>query len=218
MFLIRPSVHFMWKTPEPLEVIEMISRTCYKSEHKIERGSAQKFVAMLKKRGHEAMFEHASFSAKIICDRALSHQLVRHRLFSMAQESTIFCNYKNKMTFVIPYFCSIKEGEYNKSHEEKLNNITKLEKLWLHVMLLTEHNYILMMQENNSTLSARFILPQSAKTELVLTGNLRQWLNFFRTRCAKEASIPMRAMAYMLLTLIKQHIPIIFDDIQCENK
>ena len=76
-----------------LEKIERVARTCYKSEDKITEGSAEKMVRNLIKRGHEAMLEHFSFSVKFIVDRGVSHEIVRHRVASFAQESTRYCNY-----------------------------------------------------------------------------------------------------------------------------
>ena len=71
-----------------LKRIEEVGRVCYKSEDKITDDSAPKFVKMLIERGHEAMIEHCSFSVKFICDRGVSHEIVRHRIASFAQEST----------------------------------------------------------------------------------------------------------------------------------
>ena len=76
-----------------LEKIEQVARTCYKSEGKIQEGSAAKMVASLIKSGHEAMLEHVSVTVKFVVDRGISHELVRHRLASFAQESTRYCNY-----------------------------------------------------------------------------------------------------------------------------
>ena len=72
--------------------IEIAGRTCYKSEDKITDESAVKFVRGLVKRGHEAMLEHAGMTVKFIVDRGVSHELVRHRIASFAQESTRYCN------------------------------------------------------------------------------------------------------------------------------
>jgi len=86
-----------------LKRIEMAGRTCYKSEANITEDSASKFVRMLINRGHEAMIEHVSFSVKFIVDRGVSHEIVRHRHFSFAQESTRYVNYnKRDMTFIKP--------------------------------------------------------------------------------------------------------------------
>jgi thymidylate synthase (FAD) len=92
-----------------LQSIEIAGRTCYKSEDKITEDSASKFVRMLISRGHEAMIEHNSLTVKFICDRGVSHEIVRHRIASYAQESTRYCNYSNdkfgnEITVIKPCF------------------------------------------------------------------------------------------------------------------
>lgn len=95
MKIIKPDVKFI--TPVDgatiLKRLEQCGRVCYKSEDKITEGSAEKFVAGIIKRGHEAVLEHCSFTVKFICDRGVSHEIVRHRMASYCQESTRYCNY-----------------------------------------------------------------------------------------------------------------------------
>ena len=95
MKIIKPDVQFI--TPIDgatiLKRLEQCGRVCYKSEDKITEGSAEKFVAGIIKRGHEAVLEHCSFTVKFICDRGVSHEIVRHRIASYCQESTRYCNY-----------------------------------------------------------------------------------------------------------------------------
>ena len=131
MKLINPSIEFL--TPilrnEILPQLERIGRTCYKSENKITPGSSSAFVRMLTKRGHHAMLEHASISVKIVCDRGVSHEIVRHRLASYAQESTRYCDYtkdkfNDQLTFIRPdWFKTVPAGEY---HLEDNKNISVL--------------------------------------------------------------------------------------------
>lgn len=95
MKIIEPSVELInapdYKTL--LTTIEAAGRTCYKSEDKITDGSAEKFVRGIIKRGHEAVIEHGSLTVRFICDRGVSHEIVRHRLAAFCQESTRYCNY-----------------------------------------------------------------------------------------------------------------------------
>ena len=95
MKIIEPSVELInapdYKTL--LTTIEAAGRTCYKSEYKITNGSAEKFIRGIIKRGHEAVIEHGSLSVRFICDRGVSHEIVRHRLAAFCQESTRYCNY-----------------------------------------------------------------------------------------------------------------------------
>ncbi|GAG38160.1 unnamed protein product, partial [marine sediment metagenome] len=112
MKLVKPSIKFLDMTDEPLEAIERAGRTCYKSEDKITRFSAEKFVKKLINSGHLAMIEHAWMSYRIVCDCGVTHEIVRHRLFSYAQESTRYCNYKGGVSFVIPPWFNIPVSEY----------------------------------------------------------------------------------------------------------
>lgn len=100
---------------EILKKIERVARVCYKSEDKITDGSAEKMVKALIKRGHEAMLEHFSFSVKFIVDRGVSHELVRHRVASFAQESTRYCNYghEGEITVIKPLYLSDCGEDYN---------------------------------------------------------------------------------------------------------
>ena len=92
-----------------LKRLEQCGRVCYKSEAKITDTSAPAFVAGIIKRGHEAVLEHCSFTVKFICDRGVSHEIVRHRMASYCQESTRYCNYSkdgfgNEITVIEPCF------------------------------------------------------------------------------------------------------------------
>ena len=107
---------------EELKAIEKVGRTCYKSEDRItdDGESAKKFCKMLIKNGHEAMIEHSFLSVRFICDRGVSHEIVRHRLFSFAQESTRYVNYSSEkkapegIIFIKPLY----SGIYKLSREE----------------------------------------------------------------------------------------------------
>lgn len=96
-----------------LKRLEQCGRVCYKSEAKITDTSAPAFVAGIIKRGHEAVLEHCSFTVKFICDRGVSHEIVRHRMASYCQESTRYCNYGkedfgSEITVIKP--CFMEEG------------------------------------------------------------------------------------------------------------
>ena len=102
---------------EMLKAIEYIARTCYKSENSITELSAVKMVENLIRSGHEAMLEHQSISVKFIVDRGVSHELVRHRMASYAQENTRYCNYSkdkfgNEITVIKPCFLDEDKENY----------------------------------------------------------------------------------------------------------
>lgn len=194
-----------------LQKLELIGRTCYKSEDKITEDSAAKFVAGLIKRGHEAMLEHASITVKFVTDRGISHEIVRHRLASYAQESTRYCNYSqdkfgHELTFIIPDFLEYGSEGF---------------KLWKDEMKQVEKTYFAMLEAGHTPQEARSVLPNSLKTELVMTANLREWRAFFKLRAANStgaAHPQMLEITRPLLDDLKAMIPVVFDDITYEEK
>lgn len=194
---------------EELQHIEKIGRVCYKSEDKItEDGeSARKFVKMIIDRGHEAMIEHSSLSVKFIVDRGVSHELVRHRIASFAQESTRYCNYSkdkfdNGVTFIRPFFFDEPSRQYD---------------FWKRAMEEAEYCYLHLLENGATPQEARSVLPNSTKTEITITANYREWRNFFKLRTAKAAHPQMREVTIPLLAELKEKLPIIFDDIAVEE-
>jgi thymidylate synthase (FAD) len=188
-----------------LQFIEKAARTCYKSENKItEDGeSAKRLVKQLIDSGHEAMLEHSSLSVKFVVDRGVSHEIVRHRLFSFAQESTRYCNYSkgkfgSELTFIEPCFWDIKD----------YNMIT-----WLAACTYAQSVYFTLLEEGATPQEARTVLPNSVKTELIVTGNYREWRHFLKLRTDKAAHPQMREVAIPLLKELQRRIPVIFDDI-----
>lgn len=189
-----------------LQKIEAAARTCYKSEGKIQEGSAAKMVASLIKSGHEAMLEHASVTVKFVVDRGISHELVRHRLASFAQESTRYCNYSkddfgSEITFIIPEYLEYKSEGWN---------------IWKESMKQAEDAYFKMLDFRLSPQQARAVLPNSLKTEVVMTANLREWRHFFKLRALGTTGKPhpqMLEVAVPLLEDMKNLIPVVFDDL-----
>lgn len=190
-----------------LKKIEAVARTCYKSEGKITEGSAEKMVAALIRNGHEAMLEHASVTVKFVVDRGVSHELVRHRIASFAQESTRFCNYSkdkfdSEVTFIIPEYLDYGSTAFD---------------IWKEQMKSAEKAYFDMLEFGLSPQEARSVLPNSLKTEVVMTANLREWRHFFRLRAAGVTGTPhpqMLEVTVPLLGNMQNMIPVVFDDIK----
>lgn len=203
---------------EILKHIEKVGRTCYKSEDKISDSSCFDFVRGLIARGHEAVIEHYNITVKFIIDRGISHEVVRHRVASYAQESTRYCNYsKDKFNNQITYV-DIKNGlnldnSCNKLTEEQKN---KIYDEWLQACLDAEEHYNKMIELGASAQIARSVLNNSTKTELCMTANLREWRHFFKLRTDKPAHPQMREIAIKLLKAFVEYIPVIFDDIYNE--
>ena len=213
MILIKPSHKILFISPKPLEMIEAAGRTCYKSEDKIIEESAEKFVRMIIKRGHLSVIEHVMMSVRFICDRGVTHEIVRHRLATYSQESTRYCNYKGGVTFIIPSWIRLPEGNY---HEEDVNNLFPEycpEYDWFNAMLYAEVKYKTLILEW-APQRARSVLPNSLKTEIVMTANLREWMHVFSLRTSKAAHPQMRELMIPLLEEVKALVPVIFDDIK----
>lgn len=206
---------------EELKHIEKIGRVCYKSEGNItEDGeSAKKFVKMLIDRDHQAMIEHSSLSVKFVVDRGVSHELVRHRIASFAQESTRYVNYSlekfgNEIN-VINIRNSIDLD--NKMKNMDSDTISAIMCEWCLAMEDAEKHYMKMMDLGATPQIARSVLPNSTKTEITITANYREWRNFFKLRVPKTAHPSMREVTIPLLNELKRRLPIIFDDIEEEN-
>lgn len=244
MKLIKPSYEIL--TPingeEILKEIELAARTCYKSEGKIEyedadlgtcfdsefhAKSARILIPKLIARGHEAMLEFGGMiTVKFICDRGVSHELVRHRLASFAQESTRYCNYgkDEHITFIIPKWHNIEEGVYVNGDfkNDKINNIIKDKAkyrtwIWFNLLIDSEISYNGLISHGESPQQARSVLPNSLKTEVNVSANIREWRHIFKLRTAKAAHPQMRELMIPLLAEFKEKIPIIFDDINVEE-
>lgn len=181
-----------------LKKIERIGRVCYKSEAKITKNSAVKFVKGLIDRGHLAMLEHVSLSVLVKTDRGVSHEVVRHRVASYAQESTRYCNYKGGVTFINP--CK---------HFTNPKSIG----VWLASMRRAEKDYLKLLSLGESPQMARTVLPNSLKTEIVITMNLREWFHFFNLRYFGTTGKPhpqMKEIAQKIHRLFCTYYPNIF--------
>lgn len=200
MKIIEPSVELLrdFDGAEVMKFIERCGRTCYQSEKNITADSAEKFVRNLIKRGHESVLEHFSATFKIICDRGVMAELTRHRLASFSIESTRFCDYsKNKLQFIKPQW------------QEQ----TFLYRTWENFMIQSEEKYLQMRQSGARPEDARSILSNSLKTEIVMTANLRELRHILKLRTAKDAHPQMRQVAGMILDILKEKLPIVFEDI-----
>jgi thymidylate synthase (FAD) len=214
MILIEPS--FKIETPDVvfdgmLERIERAGRTCYKSEGKIAKDTAESFVATILARGHTSVIEHESVSVRIICDRGVSHELVRHRLAAFSQESTRYCDYtKGQVCFVIPPWTGFRPGQYNFA---SINDaaVASADTAWLYLMARAEIAYNALRALGQSPQQARAVLPNSLKTEIVITANLREWRHIFQLRTSKQAHPQMREIMVPLALALQKKLSIVFD-------
>lgn len=191
---------------ELLKQIEAAGRTCYKSEDKITDESCEKFVRNIIKRGHEAVLEHGAITVRFTCDRGVSHEIVRHRIASFCQESTRYCNYGqdkygNEVSFIRPSFWEEDSPEFLK---------------WKKAMEFAENTYLAMLDMGATPQEARSVLPNSLKTEVVMTANPREWRHFFKLRTSSAAHPDMRAVTIPLLIQFKSKFPVLFEDIEVQ--
>lgn len=205
MKIISPSYEFITEPDgrQILKTIEKCGRTCYKSEDRITEDSAEKFAAMILKSGHESVLEHEKISVRIICDRGVSHEIVRHRIASYSQESTRYCNYSkdkfgNELTFIRPPFWS-EDGEKFA--------------LWRTAMEQAERSYFALLSAGAKPEEARNVLPNSVKTEIAVTMDIREWRHFFRLRTSERAHPQIREIVIPMLADFRERVPVLFDDI-----
>jgi len=182
-----------------LEKIERCGRTAYKSEAKITKESTRNFVARILKSGHESVIEHVSVTVRIVCDRGVSHEIVRHRIASYTQESTRYCDYRSagQITVIAP-----REFNSQFSYAE-----------WQAAMQDAEQRYNNLRDLGEPPQIARSVLPNSLKTEIVVTMNLREWRHFFKLRTASAAHPQMREITIPLLAAFQSLVPVVFEDI-----
>ncbi|MDF2800197.1 MAG: thymidylate synthase [Anaerocolumna sp.] len=183
-----------------LKKIELCGRVCYKSEEKITVSSAEKFIVNIINRGHESVLEHVSFSVRFIVDRGISHEIVRHRIASFSQESTRYCNYgkADEITVIEPLFWESTDEEYDK---------------WKRSCEVAEYNYISLLNDGATPQEARSVLPNSLKTDIIMTANIREWRHFLRLRTSQAAHPQIREVTVPLLMELYEVMPVIFEDI-----
>jgi thymidylate synthase (FAD) len=204
--LIIPPSHEILYLPDPEELLsnlERAGRTCYKSEDRITPGSARKFVATILKSGHHSVIEHAVITVRFICDRGVTHELVRHRLAAYSQESTRYANYSHdrfgrEITVIRPLFWAEDSPQY---------------RVWAQAMNQAEAAYLALIDQGARPEQARSVLPNSLKTEIVMTANLREWRHVFSLRCSPAAHPQIREIMFPLLKELHERAPVIFDDL-----
>ena len=186
-----------------LSIVERAGRTCYQSNDKITETSAEGFIRSIIRRGHEAVLEHGTISVLFVCDRGVTHEIVRHRLCAYCQESTRYCNYSkgkfgSEITVISPSFW----------HENSLEY-----KRWKLACEACERAYFDLLDLGCTPEEARTVLPNSLKTELVMTTNIREWRHFLKLRTDKAAHPQMRFLAQMALETLCSMYPVFFEDI-----
>ena len=213
--------------------IEESGRVCYQSEAAMTEESGEKFVRTMVRNGHDAMLEHTTMKVRFTVDRGVSHELVRHRLCSFAQESTRYCNYSknkfgNEITVIEPcFFRSIPENvrmDLQKMlpgelvmNEACRSDICTQYSIWLNSCRQAEKAYFNLLLLGATPQEARTVLPNSLKTTIDVTADMREWRNIFKLRAAGEHGTPHPQMLEVMVPLrneCRMKLPALFDDIQ----
>jgi len=203
MKLIEQSHEIISMDKDILINVEKVGRTCYKSKDKISSDTSIPFVKRLIKNNHHAILEFCDITVKFITNRGVTHELVRHRLCSFAQESTRYVKY-NDVEFILPIWFY------------PIDCLSRTYFIWTESMKHAEKNYLRLITEGWIPQQAREVLPNSLKTEIVVKANLREWRHILELRCSKKAHPQMRALMLPLLSELKTKIPVIFEDIHHE--
>lgn len=222
MELVEPQAWWMdkIKSSKVLGKLEVCGRVCYKSEDRMTKDSHKKFVKAIVRREHLSVTEHESFTARFVCSRGCSHELVRHRLASFSQESTRYCDYGKKgIALIYPYWLR-KEmlDDILKAVEEKQdpNLFNVLDKnnefIFIKHMYEMEKVYNLLRELGRKPEEARAVLPIQLKTEVIVSANIREWLHIFKMRDAHDAHPEIRMLVHKLKEEFQAEMPELFKE------
>ena len=188
-----------------LQFIEKMARISHRSEERQTEDSWRRFIqAVVLEHGDWSVVEHATLTVIFRVDRGITHELVRHRLFSFTQESTRFVNYgKRDLEFIQPI-------------EIKDNANARF--LWRVALAECEATYNELLRVGNRPQESRSVLPNALAATIATTGNLRNWRHFLLMRTSKETHPDFRRVTEPLLVELKKFIPLIFDDIEAGQR
>lgn len=209
-----------------LKKIELACRNCYKSEDKIEEGSAERIISSCIARGHESVLEHGNITYRVIADRGVLAEWTRHRIASYSVESTRYCNYTkdkfgSELTFIYPFWYK-EMPSIDKFMYKDLTNSQKQKLDWWSLLNSScrdiEMHYKMLIEKGAPPDVARAILPNCLKTEIVCTMNIRELRNFFKLRTSNRAHGDIRKLAIELLQMLRDSgLSVLFEDIEVEN-
>ena len=215
--VVKPTWEWLSLSERKMEWIvrhlEECGRTCYKSEDRITADSADKFVRKICRNNHESVLEHESLTARIVCSRACSHQLVRHRIAAYSQESQRYCNYGKKgLQVVCPPSIGVPAGDYC---EHSMDSLSITQIAWLRTIEYVYDLYLGLLESGVRPEDARYILPNATKTEVVATYNLRMWRHIFKERALNaHAQWEIRDVFSDILANLAWRLPSVFGDLQ----
>lgn len=195
---------------ELLKYVEWRARVSHRSED-ADPDTRRFLGSVVGHHGDWSVTEHASVSVDFYVDRGITHELVRHRLFAITQESTRFVNYEKKMppSFVCPF----PEAERKFTMVPPDSELTVYDQ-WRGAISASELAYKSLIRSGVSPQIARSVFPNALASRIIITGNLRNWRHVFLMRTTKEAHPQMREVTIPLLAEFQAKIPILYDDIE----
>jgi len=192
--------------------VERCGRVCYKSEERITEESGEKFVAKIRQNRHLSVLEHASVTVIVICSRAASHQLVRHRIAAYSQESQRYCDYGHdgNLQVICPPSIGLQPRNYSVADTFSLGD----EQIrWIKQIDSAYEEYRQELMEGVKPEDARYVLPNATKTEIAVTFNLRQWRHVFTERALnRHAQWEIRGIFNGILRDMRVRLPVVFHD------
>jgi len=213
--ILYPNLEEFGEPKRLVKLIEQAGRVCYQSESK---GYPEDFVRKIVRSGHHSVIEHVNFTVCFVTDRGVTHELVRHRLASYSQESTRYCRYKHGLSIIRPVHLEqvLPLGEYSMGpdghvlYEGSALRTDLTASCWVGGMLAAEKNYLMLLDEGWSPQEARSVLPNSLKTEIIMTANIREWRHIFSLRCTQAAHPQIRALLEPLQARFQEALPSLF--------
>jgi len=190
-------------TPGAERLIEEAGRTAYLSFAKKGEGSEKKFIRMLLKNRHCSVLEHATATFRITgVSRAMTHQLVRHRLCSFTQQSQRYVN----------------ELDFNFVEPASVRQCPEAHALFLAQMESARSAYAGLQRQGIRNEDARFVLPNAVESQLVVSANLREWRHIIELRCRPASQWEIRLVCGEILRLLKKSVPTAFEDLELDEK
>jgi|SRR5215831_7180042 len=216
MKIIEPSAHIIHPVDgiESLRTIESMARISHKSENRQTENSWERFIeTVVIQHGDWSVTEHVSVKVLIRTDRGITHELVRHRLFSFTQESTRFVNGRKSYPDGLEFIKPLKIGEGTVMDPAGINY-----DIWEESVRNSEEQYFKLLDLGVRPQEARSVLPNALASTIVMTGNLRSWRWFFLARTTMEAHPDMRRITIPLLLEFKEKFPLLYEDIHAFQK
>lgn len=209
MKIIDPTFEFVHvlSREDAYRIMATAARNCYRAELNATPKTDEETVEKIMRLGHLSVIEHVTVTVNIICDRGVTHELVRHRLASYSQESTRYCNYGGEkfgreLTFIYPSWTFTPQAMDSKKYA-----------IWEDALRIAEVRYMEMLDAGASPQEARSVLPNSLATKITMTANLREWIHVFRMRCDLPAHPDMRAVMWPILEAMLDQYPSVFQPV-----